>query len=51
MDNQSEIAIQIYDRKKLKKKDQGFLGLVTFKVSSVFDIDRGGNGTSFFFDF
>ncbi|KAG1470884.1 hypothetical protein G6F56_002434 [Rhizopus delemar] len=43
VDNQSEIAIQIYDRKKLKKKDQGFLGLVTFKVSSVFDIDRGGN--------
>ncbi|KAK9768070.1 hypothetical protein K7432_001606 [Basidiobolus ranarum] len=38
----SVIMVQIFDQKKSKKKDQGFLGNVSVKVSDVFDIDAGG---------
>jgi hypothetical protein len=40
----SVICVQIFDQKKFKKKDQGFLGVVNVKVSSVIDLDLGGEG-------
>lgn len=49
--NQSVIAVQVFDQKKFKKKDQGFLGVINLQVSNVFDLDVGGDGkqiTSFF---
>lgn len=42
--NNSVIAVQVFDQKKFKKKDQGFLGVINIQVSSVFDIETGGDG-------
>lgn len=42
----SVLAVQIFDQKKFKKKDQGFLGVVNIVVGNVIDLDAGGDGTS-----
>lgn len=42
--NQSVIAVQVFDQKKFKKKDQGFLGVINVQVSNIFDLDVGGDG-------
>lgn len=39
----SVLAVQIFDQKKFKKKDQGFLGVVNVKIGSVIDLDAGGD--------
>ena len=44
MTNRSVIAVQVFDQKKFKKKDQGFLGIVKVQVADVFDISVGGDG-------
>lgn len=49
--NESVIAVQVFDQKKFKKKDQGFLGVINVQLGSVFDVDVGGDGTGFFFSF
>ncbi|KAI8361810.1 hypothetical protein EDC96DRAFT_512588 [Choanephora cucurbitarum] len=41
--NQSVIAVQVFDQKKFKKKDQGFLGVINLQVANVFDLDVGGD--------
>ncbi|CAO3597943.1 unnamed protein product [Absidia cylindrospora] len=41
--NNSVIAVQVFDQKKFKKKDQGFLGVINVQVSTVFDLDVGGD--------
>ncbi|KAI7874368.1 HECT-domain-containing protein [Lichtheimia hyalospora FSU 10163] len=41
--NQSVIAVQVFDQKKFKKKDQGFLGVINVQVGNVFDLDIGGD--------
>ncbi|OBZ85832.1 putative E3 ubiquitin-protein ligase hulA [Choanephora cucurbitarum] len=41
--NRSVIAVQVFDQKKFKKKDQGFLGIVKVQVADVFDISVGGD--------
>ena len=41
----SILAIQIFDQKKFKKKDQGFLGVINVRVGDVIDLDIGGDGT------
>ncbi|KAI9811485.1 MAG: hypothetical protein M1827_005468 [Pycnora praestabilis] len=38
----SILAIQIFDQKKFKKKDQGFLGVINVRIGSVLDLDIGG---------
>lgn len=40
----SVLAIQIFDQKKFKKKDQGFLGVVNVRLGNVLDLDAGGDG-------
>ncbi|CAG8459561.1 16376_t:CDS:10 [Acaulospora morrowiae] len=41
---QSVIAVQIFDQKKFKKKDQGFLGVINIQISEVFDdLNIGGD--------
>jgi len=40
------LAIQIFDQKKFKKKDQGFLGVINVRVGDVVDLDMGGDGES-----
>jgi E3 ubiquitin-protein ligase NEDD4 len=42
--NQSVIAVQVFDQKKFKKKDQGFLGVINVQVNNVFDLEVGGDG-------
>jgi E3 ubiquitin-protein ligase NEDD4 len=37
------VAIQIFDHKKFKKKDQGFLGVINILISEVIDISMGGD--------
>ena len=44
----SVIVVQIFDQKKFKRKDQGFLGVINIKVSQVLDLDLGGEGMSIF---
>ena len=41
---ESILAIQIFDQKKFKKKDQGFLGVINVRIGSVMDLDDGGDG-------
>lgn len=49
MNSSSVIAVQIFDQKKFKKKDQGFLGVINVQVSSVFDLSVGGDGKRLLF--
>ncbi|EEP80938.1 E3 ubiquitin--protein ligase pub1 [Uncinocarpus reesii 1704] len=39
----SILAIQIFDQKKFKKKDQGFLGVINIRIGDVIDLDVGDN--------
>ncbi|KAF9264871.1 HECT-domain-containing protein [Marasmius fiardii PR-910] len=39
----SVVAVQIFDQKKFKRKDQGFLGVVNVHVSDVLDLELGGH--------
>ncbi|KAK4951627.1 hypothetical protein LTR66_013855 [Elasticomyces elasticus] len=39
----SILAVQIFDQKKFKKKDQGFLGVINVRIDSVIDLDSGGD--------
>ncbi|KAG7092267.1 hypothetical protein E1B28_008631 [Marasmius oreades] len=39
----SVVAVQIFDQKKFKRKDQGFLGVVNVRVSDVLDLELGGH--------
>ncbi|ORY12237.1 hypothetical protein BCR34DRAFT_600795 [Clohesyomyces aquaticus] len=39
----SVLAVQIFDQKKFKKKDQGFLGVINVRIGSVIDLDAGGD--------
>ena len=37
----SIIAVQIFDQKKFKKKDQGFLGVINVRVGDALDLNNG----------
>ncbi|KAK6336005.1 hypothetical protein TWF730_003379 [Orbilia blumenaviensis] len=39
----SIVAVQIFDQKKFKKKDQGFLGVINIRVGDVLDLGLGGD--------
>ena len=41
---ESILAIQIFDQKKFKKKDQGFLGVINVRIGSVMNLEDGGDG-------
>ncbi|KAK0514382.1 hypothetical protein JMJ35_002999 [Cladonia borealis] len=40
---ESILAIQIFDQKKFKKKDQGFLGVINVKIGDALDLENGGD--------
>lgn len=44
----SILAIQIFDQKKFKKKDQGFLGVINVRIGDVIDLQMGGDGNKDF---
>jgi len=50
VNEESILAVQIFDQKKFKKKDQGFLGVVNVRIGSVIDLDVGGEGILHFYD-
>ncbi|MCJ1295165.1 hypothetical protein MMC34_006726 [Xylographa carneopallida] len=39
----SILAIQIFDQKKFKKKDQGFLGVINVRIGSAIDLEVGAD--------
>ncbi|KAG8899505.1 hypothetical protein FRB99_006689 [Tulasnella sp. 403] len=39
----SVIAVQIFDQRKFKRRDQGFLGVVNIRVAEVIDLELGGH--------
>ncbi|KAI6036645.1 hypothetical protein BKA83DRAFT_26209 [Pisolithus microcarpus] len=39
----SVVAVQIFDQRKFKRRDQGFLGVVNVRVSDVLDLDLGAH--------
>ncbi|EEB08801.1 HECT-type ubiquitin-protein ligase E3 Pub1 [Schizosaccharomyces japonicus yFS275] len=39
----STLAVQIFDQKKFKKKGQGFLGVINVRISDVLDLSVGGD--------
>ncbi|KAF8803555.1 HECT-domain-containing protein [Phlegmacium glaucopus] len=39
----SVVAVQIFDQRKFKRKDQGFLGVVNVRVSDILDLELGGH--------
>ncbi|KAF9466383.1 HECT-domain-containing protein [Collybia nuda] len=39
----SVIAVQIFDQRKFKRRDQGFLGVVNVRVSDALDLELGGH--------
>ena len=41
----SVVAVQIFDQRKFKRRDQGFLGVVNVQVSNALDLELGGHGT------
>lgn len=38
----SKLALQIFDHKKFKKKDQGFLGVINLTVKDAINLEQGG---------
>jgi E3 ubiquitin-protein ligase NEDD4 len=45
---ESVLTVQIFDQKKFKKRDQGFLGVVNVRIGNVIDLDAGGDGNFYF---
>lgn len=39
----SILAVQVFDQKKFKKKDQGFLGVINVRIGDVIDFPTGEN--------
>jgi E3 ubiquitin-protein ligase NEDD4 len=39
----SVVAVQIFDQRKFKRRDQGFLGVVNVRVSDVLDLELDGH--------
>ncbi|KAH8833564.1 hypothetical protein DL96DRAFT_1577533 [Flagelloscypha sp. PMI_526] len=39
----SVVAVQIFDQRKFKRRDQGFLGVVNVRVSDYLDLELGGH--------
>ena len=42
----SIVTVQIFDQKKFKKKDQGFLGVINIPIAQAVDLDLGAEGAS-----
>ena len=45
----SVVKVQIFDQRKFKRRDKGFLGFVEIRVADYLDLELGGHGM--FFDF
>ena len=45
------LAVQIFDQKKFKKKDQGFLGVINIRVGDAIELADGAEGACFILSF
>lgn len=41
----SILAVQVFDQKKFKKKDQGFLGVINIRIGDVIELTPEADGT------
>jgi E3 ubiquitin-protein ligase NEDD4 len=41
----SILAVQVFDQKKFKKKDQGFLGVINVRIGDVMELVPEADGT------
>lgn len=42
----SILAVQVFDQKKFKKKDQGFLGVINIRIGDVIELAPDADGKS-----
>lgn len=40
----SILAVQVFDQKKFKKKDQGFLGVINVRIGDVIELAPDADG-------
>ena len=45
MKGSSVVTVQIFDQRKFKRRDQGFLGFVEIRVTDYLDLELGGQST------
>lgn len=38
------LVVQVFDQKKFKKKDQGFLGVINVRIGDVIELADGADG-------
>lgn len=43
--------MQVFDQKKFKKKDQGFLGVINIRIGDVIELADGADGTAYLLPF
>ena len=41
----SILAVQVFDQKKFKKKDQGFLGVINIRIGDVIELAPDADGS------
>jgi E3 ubiquitin-protein ligase NEDD4 len=41
----SILAVQVFDQRKFKKKDQGFLGVINIRIGDVIELGAEVDGT------
>lgn len=41
----SILAVQVFDQKKFKKKDQGFLGVINVRIGDIIELAPDADGT------
>lgn len=44
MNEDSILAVQVFDQKKFKKKDQGFLGVINIRIGDVIELSSDSDG-------
>jgi hypothetical protein len=44
----SILAVQVFDQKKFKKKDQGFLGVINIRIGDIIELAPDADGTRCF---
>ncbi len=44
MNEDSILAVQVFDQKKFKKKDQGFLGVINIRVGDIIELAPDADG-------
>ncbi len=45
MNEDSILAVQVFDQKKFKKKDQGFLGVINIRIGDLIELAPDADGS------